>query len=190
MDDDSISRGAAQRVGSRRWPWDKGQHSPFSRGWSFSIQEMVEEDVPMVIKIIRRTMGKEDASHAKRTFTAYFKSKEKSLSGKYSFGEYYVAMIDGKVAGMSGFYHYKSSHWLGWFAVDPKYQGNGIGSALLERVETSVRNEGGKKLLVWTSSLPRFNRAKEFYKRKGFKEESGEKYPGHEEDDLFFSKKL
>ena len=108
------------------------------------IRLMVKNDLPLVLKIIDETMLPEDVDSAKHTFMLYFLEKEGKISSsiylsKFSLGEFYVAELNGMVVGVSGFYKYDYSYWLGWFAVNPKYQGNGVGTMLLKKVEEKVR---------------------------------------------------
>lgn len=51
-------------------------------------------------------------------------------------------------------------------------QGRGIGSALLRRVEKEVRAQGGRLLLVETSSTPAYAPARRFYESQGFRYEA------------------
>ncbi len=57
-----------------------------------------------------------------------------------------------------------------WLAVDPAAQGGGIGRCLLHRVETLVAEQGGRLVLVETSSRPDYAPAREFYARNGYVE--------------------
>jgi len=62
---------------------------------------------------------------------------------------------------------------LYWIFVHPSYQGRSIGAALLAEVEKSVRQTGGRMLLVDTSSTQRYLPARRFYTNHGFRK-SGE----------------
>ena len=159
------------------------------------IRLMVKNDLPLVLKIIDETMLPEDVDSAKHTFTLYFLEKEGKISSsiylsKFSLGEFYVAELNGMVVGVSGFYKYNHSYWLGWFAVSPKYQGNGVGTMLLKKVEENVRKSGAKKLFVYTSMHQKFEKARRFYMKKGFRKVENVTYPRIEEDMVFFCKKL
>ncbi len=59
---------------------------------------------------------------------------------------------------------------LYWIAVAPRYQGEGIGSALLYFVERVAREKKGRMILIDTSSTPEYERTQRFYKRHGFGE--------------------
>lgn len=57
-------------------------------------------------------------------------------------------------------------------AVHPDRQGQGQGAALLRHVEQALAASGERVLLVETSSLPSFERARGFYRRCGYGEEA------------------
>ena len=59
---------------------------------------------------------------------------------------------------------------LYWIAVDPQFQGQGIGSRLLDFLEETVRDRKGRMILVDTSSIPQYEKTQKFYFRKGFQE--------------------
>ena len=52
---------------------------------------------------------------------------------------------------------------LYWIATDPRVQGGGSGRALLEHVEANVRGEGGRMLLIETSSRDDYGKTQHFY---------------------------
>jgi ribosomal protein S18 acetylase RimI-like enzyme len=57
-------------------------------------------------------------------------------------------------------------------AVHPRVQGRGHGTALMRHVEEALRARGERILLVETSGLPSFERARAFYRGLGFDEEA------------------
>lgn len=57
---------------------------------------------------------------------------------------------------------------LYWIAVAPSQQKRGIGVLLLEFVETQVRERAGRRLVIETSSLPRYQPTRAFYDRHGY----------------------
>lgn len=61
---------------------------------------------------------------------------------------------------------------LYWICTVRKAQGQGIAGALLRRVEEEVRTQGGRLLLVETSSTPAYAPARRFYEGQGFRYES------------------
>jgi len=151
---------------------------------NLEIREMRKEDTQAVIKIIKETMLADDIRVAKRTFKRYFQP-EANFPTKY-----WVAVQEGEVIGITGFYQHLNSFWLGWFAVKSKYQRNGLGKVLLAKTEEAGRKLSWKELWVLTSSLPEFARARRFYKKEGFKETELPNYPWQEEDTLILKKEL
>jgi len=92
---------------------------------------------------------------------------------------HYVALDKGKVIGVIGWYqdnvNYaneamgnkfpgEKAYWVGFFAVDDKYQGQGIGYALINNLEKVIKGKGADKL--WVSSVPETS---DYYIRQGFK---------------------
>ena len=80
---------------------------------------------------------------------------------------------------------------LYWIVVDPKCQGQGMGSKLLDLLEEAVREKRGRMILIDTSSIPSYEKAQKFYLRKGFQEVarvSDYYHPGN--DRITFCKKL
>ncbi|MCX8118209.1 MAG: GNAT family N-acetyltransferase [Desulfobacterota bacterium] len=64
----------------------------------------------------------------------------------------------------------RGTYDLYWIAVDPKVQGQKIGSTLLAFLEDRLRSSRGRMLLVETSSLPSYQKAQTFYRARGFQE--------------------
>ncbi len=59
---------------------------------------------------------------------------------------------------------------LYWIVVDPRLQGQGLGSRLLHFLEEVVRKRKGRMILIDTSSIPSYERSRRFYLRHGFQE--------------------
>jgi D-alanine-D-alanine ligase len=59
---------------------------------------------------------------------------------------------------------------LYWIAVDPDFQGTGLGKKLMHFVEERVRRQGGRMLLIETSSLPQYEATRNFYLGMGYKQ--------------------
>ena len=91
---------------------------------------------------------------------------------------HFVAIEDGKVVGVIGWYQDnvqyadeamgdkfpgEEAYWVGFFAVDKNYQKKGIGAALLQKLEESVKEKQSDKL--WVSSVPE---TRSYYESKGF----------------------
>jgi ribosomal protein S18 acetylase RimI-like enzyme len=57
-----------------------------------------------------------------------------------------------------------------WIAVDPSYQGNGIGKSLIKFTEQKIKEKGGMLILVETSSQEKYQRTISFYNACGYTE--------------------
>jgi ribosomal protein S18 acetylase RimI-like enzyme len=80
---------------------------------------------------------------------------------------------------------------LYWIAVDPRQQGKGIGQLLLRFVENEVRRQGGRMLLIETSSKRSYAPTVHFYQQAGYSEISRIKdFYRIEDDKVVFCKPL
>jgi ribosomal protein S18 acetylase RimI-like enzyme len=80
---------------------------------------------------------------------------------------------------------------LYWIAVDPRFQGQGVGQLLLRFVENEVRRQNGRMLLIETSSKRSYLPTIRFYQRAGYREISRIKdFYRIEDDKVVFCKQL
>lgn len=80
---------------------------------------------------------------------------------------------------------------LYWIVVDPRSQGQGVGSKLLHFLEEVIRERKGRMILIDTSSIPQYEKTRKFYLRHGFQEVARVPdyyYPGN--DRITFCKRL
>lgn len=63
----------------------------------------------------------------------------------------------------------KSTYDLYWIAVSKKYQRKSFGSILLKVCEEKVKENGGKLLVIETSSTNKYKKARKFYEKFGYK---------------------
>lgn len=59
---------------------------------------------------------------------------------------------------------------LWWIVVDPNCQGRGIGQKMLKALEADLESRNQRLLLIETSSLPRYESARQFYLKAGYVE--------------------
>ncbi|HVA28922.1 MAG TPA: GNAT family N-acetyltransferase [Candidatus Baltobacteraceae bacterium] len=85
-------------------------------------------------------------------------------------------------------YHRNEVCHFGQFAVEPALQGTGIGSALLEIVETRARTEGKEELACDTAIAATHLVA--FYEKRGFREVGHHRWPHANYDSCILSKSL
>lgn len=57
-------------------------------------------------------------------------------------------------------------------AVLPEKQGRGVGRAIIEQLESDLRKEGHRVLIVDTSGTDGFAETREFYRKSGYTEEA------------------
>jgi D-alanine-D-alanine ligase-like ATP-grasp enzyme/GNAT superfamily N-acetyltransferase len=63
----------------------------------------------------------------------------------------------------------ENGYELYWIAVDPRYQGCGLGRRLLYRIEQAALRAGGRTMWVETSSTEHFEPTRKFYRRNGYR---------------------
>jgi GNAT superfamily N-acetyltransferase len=61
---------------------------------------------------------------------------------------------------------------LWWIVVGKSEQAHGIGSRLLERAESDIRERRGRILLIETSALPHYAATRQFYLKRGYEQEA------------------
>ena len=92
--------------------------------------------------------------------------------------DYAVLCAENEGDGVVGFICYgetpltKAVYDLYWIVIDPRHQRCGIGGKLLNHLENIIRTKHGRILVAETSSLPSYGKARSFYAREGFRQES------------------
>ena len=109
--------------------------------------------------------------------------------------EYFVAVDkNGKVLGTTGIYSLKEdekdSCWMGWYCVDEKSRGQGVGKSLLDFCIDGARNKGKKYLKLYTSTHPNEATAQILYENNGFKITGREKMDKGDYEKLYRQKEL
>jgi GNAT superfamily N-acetyltransferase len=56
---------------------------------------------------------------------------------------------------------------LYWIVAQADEHGKGVGRALFDYVTAAIKKQGGRILMIWTSSTPDYERARSFYLRMG-----------------------
>jgi ribosomal protein S18 acetylase RimI-like enzyme len=80
---------------------------------------------------------------------------------------------------------------LYWVAVDPALQGRGIGKELLHFTEEAVRTQGGRLLVIETSSREKYRPTQAFYEKNGYRVEARiEDFYRSGDDRLIFTRRL
>lgn len=80
---------------------------------------------------------------------------------------------------------------LYWIATDPEKHRRGIGKELMDHCERLIRGEGGRLIVVETSSQPKYEPTRQFYLRRGYAEEARLKdYYAPGDDLVLYTKQL
>lgn len=98
----------------------------------------------------------------------------------------FLSLVDNKISGyLVAVSPYGGIGFCSWVAVDEKFRGMGIASALLDAWEKTSLKQGAHKLQLWTDV-----RNVEFYKKRGFEllGKVSDNYFGS--DDYYFYKTL
>jgi ribosomal protein S18 acetylase RimI-like enzyme len=77
-----------------------------------------------------------------------------------------------------------STYDLYWIAVDPRVHAQGVGKRLLRHCEEYVRSKGGTLIIAETSSQPKYENTRSFYRRNHYTEASRIKNYYSQGDDL------
>ena len=83
--------------------------------------------------------------------------------------DYQVIVIESAEGEVAGYLTYGPTpmavgvYALYWMAVDPRAQGQGYGRRLVEWLETYVKAEHGRLIIIETSSLPKYEPTRRFY---------------------------
>jgi ribosomal protein S18 acetylase RimI-like enzyme len=111
--------------------------------------------------------------------------------------DYVLATYVDEAGSVRGYYCYgptpmtQSTFDLYWIAVDPALHGSGIGSMLLTHCEESMRSSGGSLVVVETSSLPKYEATRRFYRRHRYDETARLRgYYAPDDDLVIFTKHL
>ena len=134
----------------------------------------------MAVKIFKNDIGDED--YPPRWFKAsldFEKNKKKHKEFEVTSSRYWIAREKDKVLGVIGLYTLsydeKEAYWIGWYCVDIKARGKGVGKALLDFVIKKAKKDGKKRLRLYTSNDPNERKANEMYDKLGFKPMDKEK---------------
>ena len=92
----------------------------------------------------------------------------KGLASGYQF---LFAELDSSVAGYACYGPIActlGSFDLYWIAVDPSWQGRGLGQILLRETEKQILQQGGRHIYIETSGRPQYTPTRSFYERCGY----------------------
>ncbi|MGL4772771.1 MAG: GNAT family N-acetyltransferase [Clostridium sp.] len=144
---------------------------------TIEIVPLSKEYLKQASKLVRHVFDDEDepptieleASIDPKKFSIYVEEYDEDLISL----EYFIAVENKKkVIGTIGLYsiycNFENALWIGWYCVDKKYRGKGIGIALLNFAIKEAKNRGMKYLCLYTSTKGREKKAQEIYEKNGF----------------------
>ncbi len=133
------------------------------------IRKIIKTDDAALAIIIRKAL--EDFK-ANKPGTVYFDESTDHLSDVFTLenSSYFVAVVDGEIAGGAGFYPTEGlpidTCELVKMYLSKKFRGKGIGQTLLEKCMTEARLSGFRKMYIET--LPELTSAIPLYEKNGF----------------------
>jgi GNAT superfamily N-acetyltransferase len=135
------------------------------------LDSMAEADIEAAASLVGRAMNADEGRWARRTMEFHFGSRNHGLDDGRS---YFVWRRDQRIVGLVGLHHTiwgpEENVWLAWFAVDPDFQGQGLGLKLLSEIERLAEHLGFGKLMVETYEHADFDKARRFYERNRFEQ--------------------
>jgi ribosomal protein S18 acetylase RimI-like enzyme len=149
-----------------------------------SIRPFQKEDIQPLVEILRATevFREEEINVALELMEIAIEDKDQVEYASYTF-------VD-EANSIRGYYCVgptpmtASTFDLYWIAVDPRVHGQGIGKQLLQHCEEYVRSKGGTLVIAETSSLPKYENTRSFYRRNHYTEASRIKDYYSKGDDL------
>ncbi|MEK6801007.1 MAG: GNAT family N-acetyltransferase [Nanoarchaeota archaeon] len=166
------------------------------------IEPLSEKTLKGSLKLLDKVFGrnKKDKERYHNAFPGSLDMKNYVLLNnkkeKPDYLQYYIAIDkkSKKVIGTTGLYSYPEYKdkklGLGWYCIDPKFRGKGIGSFLLDFTIQKAREKQKKILELWTTKNPKEEKAHLIYKNKGFKIVKREKWPDEKYEIIYMQLKL
>jgi GNAT superfamily N-acetyltransferase len=144
------------------------------------LRRLAVSDRPMAVAIARRAFNSDEvAQQVDRMLRIYFRSSsarypvEKQFHTLLPVSYFMLFAINppGEIpVGLTGLYRPvwagQGVFWLGWFAIEPAFQGRGYGKQLLQASMALARQAGGEILCIETSHL--LEPAGKLYEKMGF----------------------
>ena len=128
-----------------------------------TMEEMKKRHAEKVVELISKSMNKKEGNLAKNTIDFHFFCKKNKKDDGRS---YFVVKIRDKIIGIAGLHRYiwdyRNIVWLGWFAVDQKFQKQGIGTMMIDKICRIAKKKDIKRCTL------RLTAAKHFLKQDCF----------------------
>lgn len=134
------------------------------------VRPLRREDRERVLDIVRATdmFTADEAEVARELIDAYLDQPGQR--------DYILVVVEDGSGRVAGYLAYGptpltlGTYDLYWMAVAPDAQGRGFGRELVLWLENRVTEEGGRLILIETSSQPRYEKTRRFYVGLGYQE--------------------
>lgn len=130
-------------------------------------RDLLRSDVPALRRLLEQT----DAFYRMEVDVAVELMEEYLKKGRESGYRFLVAAGGGSPTGYACFGPTPMTQGtfdLYWIAVDPGVQRRGVGQVLLDACEDAVRREGGRLIMLETSSRRPYEQARNFYAKHAY----------------------
>lgn len=134
------------------------------------LRPMARADRQVVLELIWRTgfFTAAEIQVAEELIDIYLNNPEQR--------DYHIVVAENEQGQVVGYMTYgptplTEGTWdLYWIAVAPEAQGRGYGKQLVDWLEAEVRKHRGRLVLIETSSQPKYQPTRKFYKKLGYAE--------------------
>ena len=120
--------------------------------------------------------------------------EERLAKGPASGYHFVFSEMEGVTSGYACYGPIACTVWsfdLYWIAVDPAYQGRGLGRLLVTECERLIREAGGRRVYIETSGKPQYVPTRGFYERCGYSLDAEQaEYYGPGDDKVIYVKAL
>lgn len=131
---------------------------------------MKKEDREAILRVMHSTdmFNSEEVVVAEEMMDSYIQQPNQR--------DYYMVVIENEKKEIVGYMSYgptpltKGTYDVYWLAVSPSYQRRGYGKKLIEWLERKVKNEQGRMIIIETSSQPKYESSRQFYRDIGYEE--------------------
>lgn len=130
-------------------------------------RDLLRSDVP----VLRRLLEQTEAFYRMEVDVALELMEEYLMKGRDSGYRFLVAADGGSPAGYACYGPTPMTQGtfdLYWIAVDPAVQRRGVGRILLDACEATIRHEGGRLIVLETSSRAPYTQARNFYAKHAY----------------------
>ncbi len=137
-------------------------------GIGLAIREASEEDVDEIASVINEANYHAYRNIVPEPYFRYPVVTPSEILNDMKRMKFYVYEVDEKIVGVAALEIVTNDvGWIRWVYVHPRYQGKGIGTALMKHVEKVARSLGLKRLRLLTHEKAVW--AIRFYEKLGFR---------------------